>query len=228
MSKQILRQTNQKISPFCSKFFWFYGISSSLLFPIFPYSLSSFLYPSLLSFLPFFFKFWILALKKVYMYAQLLSCIMTPWTVACQAPLSMGFPRQEYWSELPFSSPGDLPNPWIKPASPETPGLACWFLTTEPPVKPQEVLIHILKSWRKILVEFSNADNLSYWWYFGAQSFASFNRIMNKKWTCHEEPPKTDGSWWRVLTKCDLLEKGMVNHFSILALRTPWTVWKGK
>ena len=36
-----------------------------------------------------------------------------------------------------------------------------------------------------------------------------------------------DGSWWRVLTKCGPLEKGMANHFSILALRTPWTVWKG-
>ena len=41
-------------------------------------------------------------------------------------------------------------------------------------------------------------------------------------------PPKMDGPWWRVLTKCDPLEKGMANHFSILALRTPWTVWKGK
>ena len=39
---------------------------------------------------------------------------MTPWTVAHQASLSMGFPRQEYWSELPFPSPGDLPNPGIK------------------------------------------------------------------------------------------------------------------
>ena len=38
----------------------------------------------------------------------------TPWTVAHQAPLSMGFPRQEYWSGLPFPSPGDLPNPGIK------------------------------------------------------------------------------------------------------------------
>ena len=38
----------------------------------------------------------------------------TPWTVACQAPLSMGFPRQEYWNGLPFLSPGDLPNPGIK------------------------------------------------------------------------------------------------------------------
>ena len=41
-------------------------------------------------------------------------------------------------------------------------------------------------------------------------------------------PPKTDGSWWRGLTECGPLEKGMANHFSILALRTPWTVWKGK
>ena len=38
----------------------------------------------------------------------------TPWTIACQAPLSMGFPRQEYWSGLPFPSPGDLLNPGIK------------------------------------------------------------------------------------------------------------------
>ena len=40
-----------------------------------------------------------------------------PWTVACQAPLSMGFPRQEYWSGLPFPSPGDLPDPGIEPRS---------------------------------------------------------------------------------------------------------------
>ena len=40
------------------------------------------------------------------------------WTVAHQAPLSMGFSRQEYWSGLPFPSPGDLPNPGIKPTSP--------------------------------------------------------------------------------------------------------------
>ena len=42
----------------------------------------------------------------------------TPWTVAYQAPLSMGFSRQEYWSGLPFPSPGDLPNPGIEPRSP--------------------------------------------------------------------------------------------------------------
>ena len=42
----------------------------------------------------------------------------TPWTVACQAPLYMGFSRQEYWSGLQFPSAGDLPNPVIKPGSP--------------------------------------------------------------------------------------------------------------
>ena len=44
--------------------------------------------------------------------------LATPWTVACQAPLSMGFSRQDYWSGLPFPSPGDLPNPGIEPRSP--------------------------------------------------------------------------------------------------------------
>ena len=43
---------------------------------------------------------------------------VTPWTAACQAPLSMEFSRQEYWSGLPFPPPGDLPNPGIKPVSP--------------------------------------------------------------------------------------------------------------
>ena len=43
--------------------------------------------------------------------------LVTPWTVACQAPLSMGFSRQEYWSGLPFPSPGDLPDLGIKPRS---------------------------------------------------------------------------------------------------------------
>ena len=43
---------------------------------------------------------------------------MTPWTIARQAPLSMGFSRQGYWSGLPFPPPGDLPNPGIEPESP--------------------------------------------------------------------------------------------------------------
>ena len=56
----------------------------------------------------------------------------TPWTVACQASLSIGFHRQEYWNGLPFLSPGDLPNPGTGPMSP---ALARDFFTTEPPGK---------------------------------------------------------------------------------------------
>ena len=59
--------------------------------------------------------------KPLYIYvcAQSLSRVqlfVTLWIVACQAPLSLGFPRQEYWSGLPFPSPGDLSNPGIEPA----------------------------------------------------------------------------------------------------------------
>ena len=57
----------------------------------------------------------------------------TPWTVGCQAPLSMGFPKQGYWSGVPFPSPGDLPNPGIEPAPP---ALAGRFFTTAPPGNP--------------------------------------------------------------------------------------------
>ena len=66
---------------------------------------------------------------------SLLSCVQlfaTPWTVACQAPLSMGFSRQEDWSGLPCPSPGDLPNPGIEPTSPAAPALQGGFFTDEP------------------------------------------------------------------------------------------------
>ena len=62
---------------------------------------------------------------------------MTPWTAACWAPPSMGFPRQEYWSELSFSSAGDLPKPGIESASP---AMAGGFFTTELPGKLMNVL----------------------------------------------------------------------------------------
>ena len=57
---------------------------------------------------------------------------VAPWTVAHQAPPSMGFSRQEYWSGLPFLSPGDLPDPGIEPRSP---ALQADVLTSEPPGK---------------------------------------------------------------------------------------------
>ena len=57
-------------------------------------------------------------------------------TVVHQVPLFMGFPRQEYWNELPFPSPGDLPDPGIGSASLRSPALAGRFFTAEPPEKP--------------------------------------------------------------------------------------------
>ena len=66
---------------------------------------------------------WVKSLSRVWLFA-------TPWTVAYQAPPSMGFSRQEYWSGLPFPSPGDLPNPGIEPGSPAFQADA---LTSEPP-----------------------------------------------------------------------------------------------
>ena len=70
----------------------------------------------------------------------------TPWTIARQAPLSVGFPRQEYWNGLPFPSPGKFPDLGIEPVSP---ALAGRFFTTEPPGKSSlitgEMLIKITK-----------------------------------------------------------------------------------
>ena len=67
----------------------------------------------------------------------------TPCTVACQAPLSIGFFRQEYWNEMPFPPPGDIPNPGIKPMSPEPPALAGRLFTTEPPVSSVQLLSRV-------------------------------------------------------------------------------------
>ena len=66
-------------------------------------------------------------------HAQSCLTLQTPWTLACQAPLSIGFSRKEYWSGLLFTSPGDLPDPGVK----STPSaLADRFFTTELPGKP--------------------------------------------------------------------------------------------
>ena len=80
-----------------------------------------------------------LAYWSLWLCAQLLSCVQLcdPRTVACQAPPSMGFSRQEYWSGLPFPFPEDLPYPGIKPMSP---ALQVNSLPTEPAEKPNTSL----------------------------------------------------------------------------------------
>ena len=96
----------------------------------------------------------------------------TPWTVAYQAPPSMGFSRQNHWSGLPFPSPGDLPKPGIKPGSP---ALQADALTSEPPGKP---------SWseKEINCEYSLED---WCWSWSSNTFA----------TRYEEPTHWKRSW---------------------------------
>ena len=77
------------------------------------------------------------AAYQVKVKVKFLSCVRlfaTPWTVVYQTSLSMGFSRQEYWSGLPFPSPGDLLDPGIEPRSP---ALQADALTSEPPGKPR-------------------------------------------------------------------------------------------
>ena len=77
------------------------------------------------------------------------------WTVAYQAPLSMGYPIQEYWSRLPCSSPGDLLNPEVEPTCPESPALTGGFFTSEPPVKPSMLILQreIIKFIKGLVLE---------------------------------------------------------------------------
>ena len=85
----------------------------------------------------------------------------TPWAVAHQAPLSMRFPRQEYWSGLPFPSPGDLPDLEIEPTSLASPALPGGFFTTAPPGK---TFIAIWGKEKKQRKETSKSVMLCYAW----------------------------------------------------------------
>ena len=133
---------------------------------------------------------------------------VTPWTVARQAPLSMGFPKQEYWSGLSFLSPGDLPNPGIEPVSP---ALAGRLFTSEPPGKPLKIIIIIL-----FIISFV-LNNPKYFkenpmdggaWKAAVHGVAqSQTRLSNFTLTFHFHA----------------LEKEMATHSSVLAWRIPGT-----
>ena len=91
----------------------------------------------------------------------------TPWTVAYQAPPSMGFSRQEYWSGLPFSSSGDLPDPAIKPRSP---ALQADTLTSE----PFPVVMYGCESWIIKNAECQKFDAFKLW---------CWRRLLRLPWT---------------------------------------------
>ena len=144
------------------------------------------------------------------MCAQLLSHVLlfsTPWTIAHQAPLSMGFSRQEYWSGVVISSSRESYQlrDWIQVSC--ISWICRWILyhhTTE----------EVLYTAMSVRVQIS----LRYLF------FTSFRYIPRSEIA----GPYGSSTCHMVVTKCGPMEKGMANHFSILALRTPWTVWKGK
>ena len=125
----------------------------------------------------------------------------TPWTVAHQAPPSMEFSRQEYWSELPFPSPGDLPDPGILPTSPAFQADA---LTSEPPGNPPYIMVGRLY----VLLSLG-------------QSFifhkASLVAQTVKKLSAMQEAQV------RFFREEDPLETVMGIHSSNLAWKIPWT-----
>ena len=154
------------------------------------------------------------------MYAQ--SCpTVTPWTKAHQAPLSMRFSRQAYWSGLPFPPPGDLPNPGIEPVSPELVGGVF-----APPGKPLLNTSYVHKSRHQGRNRSVVQDSI----------LAYLKSCKEKLWRSAILP------WWLRL-KClpgmqktrvrslgleDPLEKEMATHSSTLAWRIPWREEPGR
>ena len=117
------------------------------------------------------------------------STLATWWTVARQAPLSMGFSRQEYWSGLPFPSSGDLPDPGIKPRSP---ALQADSLLTEPPGHSQEgICVYIqlrhFVSQQKLTLRFSSHlySQISWW--------MCIDRLPSRPWSLCQ---RLQGPWY--------------------------------
>ena len=133
----------------------------------------------------------------------MLSCVQLlaiPWTVACQAPLSMEFSRQEYWSGQPFPSPGDLPDPGIGPTSASQVDSFFFFLQVD------SLLLGHLGS----LNTYTPFPN-------------SFSIVSYSSGSDCKESAAMQQTWVPSLGEEDLLEKGMATHSSILASRIPWT-----
>ena len=134
---------------------------------------------------------------------------VTPWTVASQAPPSMGFLRQKYWSGLPFPFPGDLPNSGIEP---ESPALQADTLPSEPPgnFPSQRSSPHPLQWKVDFFFFFLNKRFITLWASLVAQLVKNL--------------PSVRETWVRSLGWEDPLETGKATHSSILDWRIPWTV----
>ena len=124
---------------------------------------------------------------------------MTPWTIACQTSLSMEFSRQEYWSGLPFPSPGDLPHPEIEPGSP---ALQADSLPSE--------LLGFMSYYNGTPLQYSCLENPTgggAWWAAVHGVAKSQTQLSDFTFTFHFHA----------------LEKAMATHSSVLAWRIPGT-----
>ena len=152
------------------------------------------------------------------------------WTVAHQFPLSMEFSRQEYWSGLPFPSPGDLPDPGIKPMSP---ALAGGFFTTEPLRKPSIKLeeFKCIYCWRGQWT-YSWSVNLKNWnlsfSVSGRVNISSFKIGYIKEGfpggSAGKESACYVGGLGSIPGFGGSPGEGKATHSSIMAWRIPWTV----
>ena len=134
---------------------------------------------------------------------------MTPWTIAGQTPLSMEFSVQEYWSGLPFPSPGDLSNPGIQRRSPALQAVLYHLSHQRSPIYYKQ--FYILLSRASLIAHGILNTGLQY-------SLACLVAQTVK------DLPAMWETWVRSLGWEDPLEKGKATHSSILVWRIPWTV----
>ena len=136
----------------------------------------------------------------------------TLWTVAHQAPLSMGFSRQEYWSGLPFPSPGDLPHPGIEPASPAfllhcRQILYCWTIGEAHNSKKYHILKlpiwlygsqHLYIMWQRLEDTFFFLNGFFKKYFWKGFTGSLIERLESKKLLCHKDEMIFYNSliWW--------------------------------
>ena len=115
----------------------------------------------------------------------------TPWTVAYQAPPSMGSSRQEYWSGLPFPSPGDLPDPGVEPGSP---ALQADTLLSEPPGKAVFSENTPFKRWIWSELQMTGNSRANIWGPRGALEAGAAS--ADAAWWAFEKPQSDYCGWW--------------------------------
>ena len=144
-------------------------------------------------------------------YVQL---FVTPWTAAHQAPLSIGFSRPEYWSGLPCSPPGDLPNPGIEPRSPT---LQADSLPSEPPGKPKNTVVDSLSLLQGIFQP-RNQTGLSC---IAGGFFTGW--ATREAWSYNYHHPKKIPKSWAIASHITVFKSSSGNkHFSLIQIDEPF------